>query len=125
MLEELRGGQARLAQLRAHAAADVEDQADGDRLVVHREVRDGLLDAVVEDFEMLLLQSGDRAVRGVADGDRHQHQVGVDAQVRARPGFSGAARQFRSRLSGHLSVGDAERAVQRGRTGLGPSAASP
>ena len=67
--------------LSLHAAAGIEDQAHGDRFVVHGELRDRLLHLVFEEAEVFLLQAGDGAVQLVVDGDRHQHQVRIHAQI--------------------------------------------
>ena len=71
--------EARSAQLVAHAATGIEHEPDGDRFVVHGELRDGLLDAFVENAKIFLLQPGHGAVQRVVDRNRDQHQVGVDA----------------------------------------------
>ena len=117
---ELLGGQAREVERAAHAAAGVEDQAHRYRLVVHGELRDGLLDAVVVDAEVLALQAGDGAVQRIVHAHRNQHELGIDAQRGARSGSSGSAGggRFAPRLD--RSLGREKRGAQRapqGRTG--------
>jgi len=90
-------------QLGSHASADIENQADGHRFVVHGEVRDDLLHAIVEDLEVLLLQARYGAVQRVAHGYRNQHQVGIDAQIGGRP-FPLRRAGFGTRLDGNLPV---------------------
>jgi hypothetical protein len=69
-------------------------------------MRDGLFHALVEDAEILLFETGDRAIHRVVDGCRNQHEVGVHAQVgpriRRRRG-----RGLLSGFDGDLAAGDA------------------
>src|SRR5205085_7130314 len=63
----------------ARRARRVDDERDGEGLFDGREVGDTLLDAVLEDAEVLLLQSADETAVAVEHRDGHGHQRGVDA----------------------------------------------
>ena len=66
--EKLAGGEARLLDFVAHAAAHVENHADGNRDVLARKINDFLLDAVFEDSEIFLLEPGNDAVHRIGNG---------------------------------------------------------
>ena len=63
-LQERNGGVTRRGDLVLHAAADVEDDAEADRNVFRREVRDLLFELVFPDLEMIRFQSGDVSILG-------------------------------------------------------------
>ena len=75
------GGPGLIAEHRPYAAAMVVNQADCDRLILRREDSDEALYPIVEDAEVLFFEPRDGVVPIVDHGDRHQHQVGSDAQV--------------------------------------------
>ncbi len=61
-----------------HAAADVDREHEIERRVLAHQAGDVLLDAVLDDFEIVLLQSADE-LAAVRDDHRHQHGVGANA----------------------------------------------
>ena len=79
-LEELDGGFAGLGNLVGHAAAEVEDDADGNGHVLGGEMDNLLLDVVLEDAEIFGVQTGDQAAVGIGDSDVDQSQVHVNLQ---------------------------------------------
>jgi hypothetical protein len=84
----LRGGQVLL-----HAVARVEQDGERDRLLDAREERDGLLDAVLEHLEGVLLESGvvfPPSVTGDAERTRSHTPAGTVPAARHRPRRSGA-----------------------------------
>src|ERR1035441_2767825 len=86
-LEKLRHCQSRFVELVAHAAAAIEDHAHRERRVLAGELSDLLRLLIFRQFEVLLFESGDKAVHGVGDRDRNQYQRAVHTDVGMRPRF--------------------------------------
>ncbi len=80
--EEGSGGFAGLIHLVAHAAAGIEEEADGKGGIFRAEGSDGLLDIIFEDVKAVGCQAGNRVAPGVGDMGGDQHQGGIDAQER-------------------------------------------
>jgi hypothetical protein len=97
-LEELRHRLARFLELLPHAARAVEDHPHRKRRVLARELADRLLLVVLENAEILLLQTGNEPVQRVGHRHGNQHQVAVDPNVRLR--------QHRRLLDGGLAGSD-------------------
>jgi hypothetical protein len=65
-------------------------------------MRDGLLDAIFEDAEVFLLETGNGAVEGIADSDGDEDEVGIDAQVGGWERGGGRSTEFGAGRSGDL-----------------------
>src|SRR5579864_5941856 len=85
-LHELRDGLPRFLELRAHAAAGVEDDSHRQRGIFARKLGDLLLDLVFVQLEIFFVQAGHETAHGI--GDRHwdQDQRGIDANIGAAVG---------------------------------------
>src|SRR2546425_541755 len=70
---------------RCHAAGNVEREDDRQRprlavLVFHVEESEWLLDAVLEEFEIFLLQTAHSSSLEIGDGGVHGNEISIDAQ---------------------------------------------
>jgi hypothetical protein len=65
-----------------HAVAGVEEDGEGDRLLLAGEERDRLLRTVLEHFEVRLLEVGDERALGVRDRDVQRHQLDARSELR-------------------------------------------
>ena len=101
-LEELRHGLPGFVQFAPHAAAAIEHHPHGNGSVLARELSEILLFACLENFEILLFQPRDKAVHGVRDRHRDEHQGAVDADVGFGYGI-GANRRLGTGLDANLS----------------------
>ena len=94
--EKLHRRQARLFHLVRHAAAHVENHADGNRHVLAGEAHDFLLAVVLKDAEIFLLQAGDQPPVGVRHRDRNQGNVRLSLERFAFFDFLGVFRMRRA-----------------------------
>lgn len=94
-LEELQRGFACFVNLIAHAAAEIENDTDGDGYVFGGKSDDFLLGAVFVNAEVILIQTSHKAVEGVGDGDVHKSEVDVAADDLAWNDFDGRSIAFR------------------------------
>ncbi len=76
--EKLIGGLLGLVQFVGHAAAEIQDDADGDGNIFRGKIHDFLLDVVFEDAEIVGLQTCDQAVVRVGDGNVDKRQFHVE-----------------------------------------------
>ena len=98
----------RLIQLRAHAAAGIENNSDRERRVLAAERYDFLLQFVLENLERFLFEARHKPVQRIGYGDRNQHHVRIDPDIgagqrRRRFAGFGARRNFRGifRITNH------------------------
>src|SRR5579862_4808117 len=82
---ELQDGISGANHLVVHAAAQVEDYPDRYWRVFSRKRLDGLEMVVLVDEEVLFFESGHKAIHRISNGQRHQHQVHIDADLFPRP----------------------------------------
>ena len=108
-LEELDDGFAGALDLAAHAAAHVEDHTQRDGSIFTREVSDLLLIFAFEYREIFLVESGDQAIHGIGNGDRHQDQIhaglqwlGMSPQGRIDDLLFGGWRRLDARIHMHV-----------------------
>jgi hypothetical protein len=99
----------RRRQLGVHTGAGVEQQRQRDRQVGAVEEGDVLLDAVLENVEILGGQVGDVLPGAVADGDveRDQIDAGAERHLRRLPSRRGLIHRRRDRRQGARGEGDA------------------
>jgi hypothetical protein len=70
-LEEFLDGLARFIDFAAHAAADVENDTDGDWGILAGEILDLLRVVALEDGKILAVKTGDESVQRIGNGDGH------------------------------------------------------
>ena len=102
-LEKVRNRLAGFRELVPHAAAGVEDEADGKRRILAGEVRNLLLHLVLKQPEVLFFQAGYEAVERVGDGHIDQNDGCVDANVGSRT-FRFRSRGLGSRIDRDLGA---------------------
>lgn len=76
-LEKLEGGFLGFAEFVGHAAAEIQDDADGNRHIFGGKIHNFLLDVVLEDAEVVRFQPRNYAVIRVGDGDVDEGQIYV------------------------------------------------
>ncbi len=89
-LEELDRSFAGFAHFVGHAAAKIKNHTNGNGHDFGGEVDDFLLDVVLEDAEVVLLETGDQAIVRVGDGNVDEREVHV--HVNLASGFERRAR---------------------------------
>jgi len=90
-----------------HAAAEIEDDANGNGDVFRREILDLLLDVVFEDTEVIGLKPCNQAVIRVSDSNLDKRQVHIDTDGLAL--FNDLARGVMLLVVGDDGSGDRER----------------
>src|SRR5258708_22119680 len=78
--EKLNGGVAGFGDFIGHAAAEIEDDADGNGDVFGRKGNYFLLGVVFKDAEIIRLESGDQAIVRIGYGDVDQSDVDIGVQ---------------------------------------------
>ena len=73
----MHGGFACFGNFIGHAAAQIENHADGNGNVFGRKGDHFLFGAVFEDAEIIRLETGDEPIVRISDGDIHQRDVDV------------------------------------------------
>ena len=76
-IEKLEGGFLGFAEFVGHAAAEIQDDADGNRHIFRGEIHNFLLDVVFEDAEVVRFEARNCAVIRVGDGDVDERQIHV------------------------------------------------
>ena len=74
-IEKLEGGFLGFAEFVGHAAAEIQDDADGNRHIFRGEIHNFLLDVVFEDAEVVRFEARNCAVIRVGDVDERQIHV--------------------------------------------------
>src|SRR5580704_1882135 len=83
--------------LRSHAAARIEHDTDGKRHILAAKRNDFLLHLVFINLEDILAQSRDEMVQRIDYTHRHQHYIGVDADISLGLSVSGIPGEQASR----------------------------
>src|SRR5579883_3410054 len=78
-LEELQSGFAGLVDFVGHAAAEIEDNANGNGYVFGGKGNHLLLDVVFKDAKVVRVQSGDESIERIGDGYVHQGEIHIGA----------------------------------------------
>jgi len=76
-VEKLEGGFLGFAEFVGHAAAEIRDDADGNRHIFGGEIHNFLLDVVLEDAEVVRFEARNDAVIRVGDADVDKRQIHV------------------------------------------------
>lgn len=83
--EKLQGGFLGLGDLVGHAAAEIENEADGNGNVYRRGILNFLLDVVFEDAEVIRGATRDQVVMPIGDRNVDEHQIHIDVQGSLSP----------------------------------------
>src|SRR5215469_3756298 len=111
-LKELQRGFARLVDLVGHAAAEIENHADGDGHIFGGKGDDLLLDVVLKYAEIVLLEAGNETVEGIGDRYINQGQVHIRADQ-----FAWAQGDWRCVVKNFIQLGGTRQGT--GLTGIG------